>query len=140
MKNLPNIFSRLRSSSGAQSHANIVHPGRDWFIGLCFAAVVIIGGSAMSGVLFLRYSTIDIGRSEATVKLPRYNELQVSEALAAYEARRTVYQAILERRMSVVPDTVPAPATSTPAVREPVVATSTPSEVVPDSGGVLNFE
>ncbi len=117
-------FLGKKSSSAKKSVAiadrRLIHPGRDWLIGLGLFVVIVIAGGTVSGILFVRYSSVDVGASETPAILPRYNQPLIVDATALYEERQQVFRTFSGKAEPVI---VAPIATTTPEV-----ATST-SEV-----------
>jgi hypothetical protein len=130
MSKFSNIFKvhpRARQTQPNLEH-RLFQPSRDWFIGLVLFFVVVISGSIVSALLFLRYSEISITPTETTTALPRYNQQVVSEVLSVYQNRADTYQA-LKAGIRFVPVTVIEPvaevATSTATTTATVEGEST---------------
>jgi hypothetical protein len=78
----------------------LLHPSREWGIGLVVFALVVITGSFFVGNIFIEYRSIDTVQSDAEVSIPQYREVHVTDALDLYRARNEEYERL---RGDVVP-------------------------------------
>lgn len=74
----------------------LIHPRRDWAIGiLIFAAILFLGGY-YSASLFSKYQNIEISApGEAGVKVPHYDESSIEATINIYNKRAAEYQALV---------------------------------------------
>lgn len=104
----------------------LIHPQRDWWIGLMLFSVITLGGSLfMARLYFVNQSLEGIVGIEGDA-VPRYREEVVADVLKLYDARRDAYQEALGA-IPVVP--VLEVASTTPVTE---VGTST-VEVIEDA-------
>ena len=50
----------------------LMHPQREWFIGLVLFAVILIAGSLFAGDIFLTYQNIELSESDSGQSIPIY--------------------------------------------------------------------
>lgn len=94
----------------------LLHPIRDWFIGLCIFMVLMASGGAYAASLYVNYQHIDTTAQVKQVKVPTLDSALVQATTERYAARAAQYSALVGHTF----------ATSTPT-STPEVATSTKS-------------
>lgn len=125
----------LRKHHGLRD-PQIIHPRRDWLLGVGLALVIFTGVTWWSVASYLNYSHISVVDSiEAADTSVVYRAAQVQAALELYESRTQNYYGLLQNRVVQTPP-VPqeideeesvATSTDTTATQE-LVATSTDIE------------
>lgn len=83
----------LRSSGVPDKR--LLHPRREWGIGLCLFAVLLLTGSALTAQTFTQFRDLSTIAGEASLTIPRYNEHQVQTVLELYAVRSQAYQALI---------------------------------------------
>lgn len=111
----------------------LMHPTRDWWIGLCIAIAFFSVSSAWSAVTYLQYREIaHTGEEADEIDIVVYRESLVNASLAEFEARAERYNALLagaitetmlERERII--EIEESPATTTEPVSESESATTT---------------
>lgn len=109
----------LRRQAGLHDY-QIMHPSRDWIIGLCFASAVFLVGAAMSAQLYFSNSNTTLVMDGSVEEVVVYRESLVEAALKQLQERDAIYQKLQLSSRGVTPDPLPSP----------VVATSSPLQVV----------
>lgn len=99
----------------------LIHPRREWALGILFFAAILIGGSFLSALSFAEFRNITTEGGEAGIAVPRYNESLISQAIDFYKQKQAVFNSLTNNSSAVieVPELV---ASSTPEV---AVASST---------------
>lgn len=73
----------------------LMHPRREWGIGLLMFAAVLGVGSVYSAQSFTQFKDLTSIKGEASLAIPRYNQGQVEAVLALYAARNEAYQDLI---------------------------------------------
>ncbi len=128
-----NAFSKitgkiLRRQAGLHDY-QIMHPTRDWLIGLCFAVTVFLVGAALSAQLYFSNINTTLVMDDSAEEVVVYRESIVEAALKELEERDAVYQQlqVSSGRVSVpVPASSPAVATTSPVQVGEEISTTTP--------------
>jgi hypothetical protein len=105
----------VRRSEG-YSDRRIMHPARDWCIGLCAAALLFLGSSAAAGHLFWSKSHTAPDAYEVTIDPVKYDPKLIARVLTEYRRRAAQYTS-LHGNSGAVPDGV-LQATTTAASTE----------------------
>ena len=90
----------FRHSHGI-SDPKIMHPRREWVIGLGGAFATIIIGAVVSINTFVSFNQEQINPPDVTVVAVPYNALLVEMAISKYQAKSAGYQEIY-RQLSIV--------------------------------------
>lgn len=88
----------VRRSDGYRDR-RILHPRRDWLIGLVGAACLFVVGSAGAGYLFWSKSITIATADAGMVDVATYDTKRVSRVLAEYRSRKARYEALREDDM-----------------------------------------
>lgn len=95
-----NIFGRFSRSSGLPDTA-LVHPAREWNIGVIVFLAVVFSGSFGAWLAYNYYGTINLGSETAVAEKLNYKRSDALAALEVYTKREDIYQALLR----TVPET-----------------------------------
>ncbi len=79
----------------------IMHPARDWLIGLTGAAFLFLCASAGAGYLFWSKSNAATTASEVTIDSVKYDPKLIERVLTNYRARQAQYESLQENIISV---------------------------------------
>jgi hypothetical protein len=143
------IAKRILGSSSELQSPKLMHPVREWFVGLAVATTIMLVGGVWSAQTYLQYQDVSLANEDSS-ETPAvvYRASLVEAALAEFAARNAEYEALL-REAGANPTTSPV-STSTEDVTitdpEDTDATTTPGslpaeagtstdETVPTSGG-----
>lgn len=88
--NILGMFARRK----AVYDKRIMHPEREWFIGLFLFAAIVTAGGIQSAHTFMAFQEIDTNGGTQTEPVVRYNQPLVQNALQTYEKRSEVYMAL----------------------------------------------
>lgn len=77
----------LRQSQATPTDRRIMHPTRDWFIGLGVAVVAIGGGSYYATVIYQEYNNLDSSPPASPNTNLVYREIEVASALEYLKER-----------------------------------------------------
>jgi len=80
-----------RRSSGKRDR-RIIHPQREWFIGLVIIFVLFIGGSMYTGYLFFTEFNYEVDPATVEVKTTTYQNERVRDVLNAYREKKTSFE------------------------------------------------
>ena len=80
----------FRRSSGIPDK-KLMHPKREWAIGMVLFAVILVGGSILSSWSFAQYRNIDTQTGEASIQIPKYNETLIKNVLEEYKQREVIF-------------------------------------------------
>ncbi len=109
IKMAKHVFKR---SKGVPDRA-LMHPKRDWILGLGLFTIVLLGGGVVSAYHYNLYNAIEVSSGDVPVKIVRYQTNVVTKAINYFSEREAAYQS--ER--SIVPTRVISPpATEAPGV------------------------
>ncbi len=84
----------LRKPTQLQS-PQIMHPAREWAIGLLLGAIIFTVSAAWSAQMYLRYRDASVGEAKSPDKeMVVYREVMVDTALAKFEERNTKHKSL----------------------------------------------
>jgi hypothetical protein len=112
----------LRHGEGLRDQP-IMHPTREWFIGLGIGIGIFMVVAAGSAYTYWNNKEININFPEDTTEVTTYRESQVKDALKQYRARDTDRESLVSQFSLAAPAPVTPEATTT----NPFIATSTAS-------------
>lgn len=90
-----NIFSIARhivAHRGGRLDRQIMHPARDWTIGLAGVALLFLVGSVGAGYLFLNKNILVTETYVVTIEPVQYDHKLIKQVLAQYTARQAQYE------------------------------------------------
>lgn len=149
---LQSLIKRIKHSPGERSlKSDIMHPRREWAIGLSISIGLMIGVASLSYYLYTVASTTPELTAEQVDTVVPYREALIKSALKEYRTRALQYQAISQSGVSVAPATSTettdpatepilqtAIGTSTESFEEPNVTATTTTEVTPtETPGII---
>ena len=115
-KDITEIAKKMMRKHQGLRDPQIIHPRRDWIIGVFLSLVAFAGIAWWSGVSYLNYSNISVIESvELADTSVVYKEGQVNAALELFKEQTDNYNQLLQNRVRYVPT----------IVEEEVVATTT---------------
>lgn len=106
----------VRRGDGYPDH-RIMHPARDWSVGLLGVAVLFLGTSVGAGYLFWRIDNTATEAYTVTIDPVTYDQKLIKRVLTDYAATRARYKSLRGDTISV-PAAASTGATSTDRVRE----------------------
>lgn len=136
----------MRHQRGVRDH-HIIHPGRDWLIGIGLSLVVVATVGYWAVTMYIEISNRSVEVSTApTSDIVVYRTELVQAALARFGERATTYRELLQNRINDTPTPVletrnEPSGTSTEEVPLADEVSATENEAV-ENGGVpaLSFE
>lgn len=110
----------------------VIHPTRDWLIGLLFFFTIIIAGGCYSAYQFVTYRNITVHETVVSETIVKYNSVLVTRMLEQYALRKANYDGVLRVAASMPVEDVSA--STTEEVEEgteaPLESASSTEEVV----------
>lgn len=105
----------IRHQRGVREH-HIIHPGRDWFIGLGLSLVIVaaVGYWAVTMYVEISNRSVEVSSVPATDIVVYRSEL-VQAALTRFGERATTYRELLQNRIDDIPTPVPEANNEVPA-------------------------
>lgn len=99
----------LKRQRGLRDH-QIIHPAREWFIGLCTSLLILVGGAVWSTFTYLEVSerTVESASTEAVAGNVYRGDI-VAAALEKFRERTDNFDQLLENRVQIVPVVVEPP-------------------------------
>lgn len=76
----------------------LMHPGREWVIGLVLSAIVTIAGGSYAFLVFLEYSGISVESEAVEVDQLQYDRASAIDAIEWYQALQASYETLLDTR------------------------------------------
>lgn len=98
----------FRKSQGYPDR-RLMHPQREWGIGLLFFGFLVILGSILAGNIFVMYRDVGTTEGNAGESVPQYRTTIVQDALELYRTRNEKYKRMRE---NVLPASVEVAASS----------------------------
>ncbi len=126
-KDITKMVAHIVRRDNGIPDANIMHPMREWVLGLVVVLLLVIGGMIFNIMMYTSYHdalTAPVAVVETAVP---YKSAQVSQAITYYEAERKVYESISGSRS--VTGQVPGVASTTIATSTEAIPVDT--QVVP---------
>jgi len=91
----------LRRSAGVPDH-KIMHPERDWVIGLLIATIVFMSGAVYSGNKFVGYLNLIDEEVVADSTVVQYRQSSISAALGEYGERARKFEELRSDKVIIV--------------------------------------
>jgi hypothetical protein len=139
------FFAKLQQLVSPRNEAlsdhHLMHPEREWFIGLGVGCIILAGGLYWCLHIYWLYNDKTVaGESNALNQQNIYDEAIVKQALTEFSSRKERYDGLreaLEERTTTSPEVVPA-ATPAEDVFIPLTAATSSPEIVGTSSLLLN--
>lgn len=84
----------LKFKAGIKNH-EIMHPAREWFVGLLIGFIIFASSGAWSAYVYLKYKNINDEGEGPAFDLVVYRENQVKDALEYFVKKQELYNEIL---------------------------------------------
>ncbi|MEL6804515.1 MAG: hypothetical protein AAFO91_12135 [Bacteroidota bacterium] len=117
-KDILAMVSHISRRSRRVPDRRLIHPMREWVIGLVLFTVVLIGGGYLSASQFSYFSSVDAQLEKSDVAVAAYDATGMEAVLLFFDERTLQFQQI---RNGIIPPLAPQP------VLEEVVASSSSS-------------
>jgi cytoskeletal protein RodZ len=138
MKQMARTLFKAKAGS---SYEKILHPNRDWFIGVVIAACLVAGITTWNGYTYFSNREGGTTDTEIIVTNPRYQAELVDQALGVFESRSKNFSIISANSplQPVQTETVPTIETSTTtATSTPDVSAEIPLATEEEEGSVVD--
>lgn len=136
------VMSVVRHDKGLRD-PRIMHPARDWFIGIGFMFAIVLAGALYSAMSYVTYDVIDYSETDVDQSLTTYRAASVEAAIAVYTAKKSAHDELISEvgvvEEIIVPvdlDTEEVPSTSDLA---PILLEPENEPLLPDPTPVLSF-
>ncbi len=103
----------------------LIHPRRDWWIGLVAFAVVVIGGSLVLARMYVVFQSVDQLEGAEASQIPRYQAEVVADVNRLYENRQATFDTLVAAAARVAPASV-AEDTATTSIETDTTTVSEP--------------
>lgn len=97
----------LRRDKGLQD-SRIMHPTREWFIGLVVLCVIVVVGGGYSALSYVNFDTKEYSDADASQGLITYRAAQVEQAIAKYSNKKNEHEQLIGDIPAVIPEPEPA--------------------------------
>lgn len=112
------MAKRVAHRSRGGTDTKLVHPRREWFIGLTFFLLIVIGGSVANLRDHTYYNSLDTSVERTSVPIKEYRSDSIREAIETYNARATRFETLVSDVSREPSRPVASTTTSTVDVRE----------------------
>lgn len=130
-KDILKSIQRLLPRRRLDYRRRVMHPVRDWLIGLLLFAIVVIAGGVYCAQTFVTYRNVNTEGGTIDETIIQYNRMMVEQALEAYTARKEAY----DTAEISAPETTADTSTTTDSSED--VEASDSSEASAPAGDVL---
>jgi hypothetical protein len=138
-KDFTKMAKHIVRRDNGKHDANIMHPMREWAVGLFVVGMLVLWGVVFTIALYRIYSDSRAIEATVTVTAIPYKAPLVSDTIQYYEKERTVYETMLGKAsyigtgrassLEVIATTTEAITTSVPIPGSVILPTSTPGIV-----------
>lgn len=133
-KNILNMVKHVARNENALPDKRIMHPEREWFIGITGVLIGIIVGSIFAYLVFHSYSLLTTQEIVVTETVVPYKAVLVEKALTLYLEKRSVYNNLIDvtvpqlQEIEAGSSAASTTATTTP-IEIPTEVTTNPAEI-----------
>ena len=104
-KEITKIAKRILHPHKGYKEPKIIHPTRDWIIGLLIALSIVGGSAVWSASTYLEYQSLSVGdTNEIEEGVVVYRESLVKAALEQFSSREEKWDSLLESQQTPVED------------------------------------
>lgn len=93
-KDISKLVRHIRRKDKGKSDKRLIHPTREWLIGLVVALVLCLGATAYSVSLFFTQSAAVGDLEQVETRTTKYREESVRTVLEKYGARKVQFDAL----------------------------------------------
>lgn len=83
--------------------SRIIHPTREWFIGLAIMILAVVAGGAYSMLSYVLYDTTAYAPANVTDTLTVYRGVQVESAIELQRAKKEIHQNLIGTPAAALP-------------------------------------
>jgi len=73
----------------------LMHPRREWIIGLLLFLTIVFAGGVLSVGMFSQYQNLDTDAGETIIEVPQYNSALVTNVIDTYKDRTEAYDSLI---------------------------------------------
>ncbi len=103
-KNVTKIFKNVIKRDHGLPDRRLMHPKREWLVGLCMFLVLILAGGLYALFAFHSYSGISVDDQTVEVNQLHYKRADALEAIDLYKQKRDTFESLHTNKPNV--DTV----------------------------------
>lgn len=139
------IATRITQKHTALQNSRIMHPVRDWAIGLIIAVVLFFMSAAWSANEYVTYRDVTVVAQNIDEEVVVYRASMVSAALQEFEQRAILHQSLLTQSAPVVVEAPVESVATSSVVTEDEEYTDAAEAIVEENDGeevlpILEFE
>jgi hypothetical protein len=107
----------------------IMHPHRDWYIGLVIAGLIFLGSAYLSSYLYTKNKNLaDESENNEVIDVVLYRDSQVKAALSIFAGREQMRSVILGDRAGTPEDVSTEPVVTLTEIVDVTISTTTPED------------
>lgn len=91
------MAKRVLRSPERPRNPQMIHPEREWLIGLSLATILFVGSTAVAVQEYAQYRDVTLTDNGSTEEIVIYREHMVNEALLKFSERSTEHQSLLNQ-------------------------------------------
>jgi len=80
----------------------LMHPRREWGVGIFFFVLVTVVGSVVAGNIFVTYKNISVVAGDSGNSIPQYRNVLVQDALEMYRLKEQEHQTLQGTKIPAV--------------------------------------
>ena len=93
-KDITKMVKHLMKKRSGVPDRRMMHPERDWLIGLLGVTLVFVGGAFYAGSLFIEYSKRAGAEISASSDVIKYDQKLIAKVLEQYDAMSTEFDSL----------------------------------------------
>jgi uncharacterized protein HemX len=133
-KSITSMMHKLFRHRASSYTKQMMHPRREWLIGLfCFAVLVTLGG-ATSGYEFMKYKELHQAVTPEAIQVESYKKNTVQKALKIYNQKKQTFEDIKNNSVAS------APALEATSTASSTVSEAVPADVAPELSAIASEE
>ncbi|MFT7507783.1 MAG: hypothetical protein ACI92I_000951 [Acidimicrobiales bacterium] len=82
----------------------LIHPQREWVIGLCIFMFVVTASVLVTGDIFTMNQNTDLIEGDAGKRIPKYQKAAVEESIDLYRSRSDEYEKLKSNKVPIFVD------------------------------------
>lgn len=90
-KDVTKIFKKVIKRDHGVPDRQLMHPKREWSVGLFLFSILIVAGSTYALIIFNDYSDISVDKESVEVNQLHYKRADAQEAIRLYQQRKDVF-------------------------------------------------
>ncbi len=93
-KDILKMIKNVSKRAQGKPDKRLIHPNREWMIGLIIFLAVVIGGAALSAQVYFNLDNLEDNIADTDTRVIRYQEANVEKAINRYNAAAEAFAAI----------------------------------------------